>query len=456
MTLLKTPINLNELECLTETVAKKRESKRLKKLKPKSIDIDNKLRHDKAPTTTGYEESKIINLSILKEPISLESIEWGNEIIAELAKNNSITFNVKTIPRTYLCGPSRRRINAIEYQAWKQNALTLFQYTTVYPFIYGSNTFKCFICSLPILEASQLRFHTFHNHTIEELKRELNNRARDKNLKVDVSSMNCNLCLHSAPDLQTLKIHLKSVHNKDIDPEYSDNVIPFKLGGKTFDCQLCNESFLKIRLLIIHMSKHFKNFSCEVCGSVFISLNLLKRHLQTHESGSFPCDKCDKVFANAAKRSVHRRGVHMKLYPRRCPICPERFNSNYQRTKHLRIIHNQTTGLFRCETCGREYDLKSHLLIHIRSVHLQERNHECGICQARFFSKELLNRHMVIHTGEKNFKCEICGKAYARRKNLREHSRTHDVGQVGCTVCGQIFVDNTALVAHIRTSHSIL
>lgn len=375
---------------------------------------------------------KLKPMTLLKEPISLDDFQWKN---GNNELQSSVTINVKTV-QGFLCRPPRKRSKYVEFQSWKQNALIIFENTYVYPFIHAGNKYKCFICSKPFLDANLLKDHTINEHNYKEMKRELNNRVRDKNLKVDVTYLQCKICLQSLPNLQQLKTHLKD-HGKKIEPNIQDNIIPFKLGGDKFECQVCGEKYLKLRLLIIHMSKHFNNYSCEICGAVFVALNLLKRHHQTHVSGSFPCDRCDKVFSNAAKRTIHTRGVHLKQFPRRCPICPERFNSNYQRTKHLRMVHNQSTGLYRCDTCGKEYDLKYHLLLHIRSVHLQERNQECSICNSRFFSKYCLSRHMVIHTGEKNFKCEICGKAYARRKNLREHFRSHDVGL--CSVCGHSY-----------------
>lgn len=398
---------------------------------------------------TKTTDAKTGNLFLLKEPISLDDISWKNE---KHELQSSITFNVKT-EQGYLCRTTNKRNKKHKYQSWKQNAMVIFEFSYVYPFIHAGNKYKCFVCLKPFLDANLLNRH-MNEHSIKETKKELNNRVRDKNLKVDVTYLQCKICSQTLSNLQDLKEHLKVNHDKKIELSLQDNIIPFKLGGENFDCQVCGERFLKLRLLVIHMSKHFNNYSCEFCGAVFISLNLLKRHLQTHESGSFPCDKCDKVFSNAAKRTLHTRGVHLKQFPRRCPICSERFNSNYQRTKHLRIIHNQTTGLFRCDTCGREYDLKYHLLIHIRSVHLQERNQECPVCNARFFSKYCLSRHMVIHTGEKNFKCEICGKAYARRKNLREHSRSHEAGV--CSICGQSYGDQNHLVAHINNVHAIM
>lgn len=438
MTLLKVPISLENLQEKNEKDVEFTVTRKIRKIKKKK---KSKLQ---------AKHMKLSNISLLKEPISLENVEWGTDSDVK----SSISLNVTTVEGSYVRQP-RRKTDTDEYRAWKQNASTIFEYSHVYPFIHAGSKFKCFVCSKLFLDASFLKEHTANDHSIKDLKKVLTNSVRDKNLKVDVSYLQCKLCLENFPNLLSLKLHLKN-HDKKIDPDFKDNIIPFKLGGDTYDCQVCGESYLKLRLLIIHMSKHFNNYSCEICGSAFVSLNLLKRHLQIHEAGSFPCDKCDKVFSNAAKRTLHMRGVHLKQFPRRCPICPERFNSNYQRTKHLRIVHNQSTGLYRCETCSREYDLKYHLLIHIRSVHLQERNQECNVCHARFFSKYCLSRHMVIHTGEKNFRCDICGKAYARKRNLREHARSHELGLVSCSLCGRNCGDQANLLIHMNSAHGTM
>lgn len=310
----------------------------------------------------------------------------------------------------------------------RQNALTLFEFTTVYPFVYGNNKFKCFICSQPFLETALLRRHMNDTHTYAPIKRLVNNR-RENVIKVDVSEMSCKLCHLKPKDLQELKVHLKIEHDKLIEPELKDNIIPFVLEGdeEGYKCVMCESKFIKVRTLVIHMSVHFNNYSCEICGSAFMTLRLLKKHLEVHESGSFHCDRCSKIFNTSYKLSLHIRGVHLKQYPRRCPMCPERFNSNYRRTKHLQDVHNQSTRVHKCETCGRGFNLKYHLVCHTRSVHLQERNHQCKICLQRFCNKETLKRHMVIHTGEKNYKCEMCGEAFLRRKNLRDHLRVHEV-----------------------------
>nr|XP_037875576.1 ferritin isoform X24 [Bombyx mori] len=310
----------------------------------------------------------------------------------------------------------------------RQNALLIFEFSSAYPFVYGNNTFKCFVCSQPYQELSTLKLHVKDAHTFASLKRLINNR-RENILKVDIEDLECKLCNHKPRDLVELKRHLNE-HGKPVDVDIHDNLIPFKLStvNGSYKCVICDESFIKVRILVIHMSVHFNNYSCEICGSVFMTLRLLKKHLEVHETGNFPCDKCSKVFSTPYKRTVHVRGVHLKQFPRRCPFCPERFNSNYKRTIHLQDVHNQSTRVHKCETCGRGFNLKYHLICHIRSVHLQERNQQCDVCHQRFCNKESLKRHMVIHTGEKNHKCDICGMAFLRRKNLKDHLRLHEIG----------------------------
>lgn len=309
----------------------------------------------------------------------------------------------------------------------RQNVLTIFEFSTAYPFIFSNNKFKCFVCSQPYLDLMLLKLHMIE-HDFAPLKRLINNK-KDNVLKVDVSDLACKICSMTVKDLSELKTHLKGIHDKEVDIELKDNLIPFnlRLVNESYQCVVCEQNFLKIRVLVLHMSAHFSNYSCEICGSGFMTLRLVKKHLEVHETGNFPCDRCEKVFSTTHKRSLHIRGVHLKQFQRRCPLCPERFNSNYKRTIHLQDVHNQSTRVHKCKTCGRGFNLKYHLICHVRSVHLQERNQQCDVCLQRFCNKESLKRHMVIHTGEKNHKCHVCGMAFLRRKNLKDHLRLHDI-----------------------------
>ncbi|XP_069363779.1 zinc finger protein 879-like isoform X3 [Maniola hyperantus] len=441
LTLLKNPIKIEELSY-------EEENEVIQDEKSITKDIDELKRKKLTKMSSTGTDKHIIEtdrpMSFLNEPLSLDKMALGQKCNIKAC---DLQMNKGTLKK-----PKRKTID-LDHQTRKQNASTLFEFSYVYPFIHACNKYKCFVCAKVFLDTSLLREHSISDHTAKDYRNELNNRVRDKTIKVDVTLLKCKICQTVSPNLQTLKSHLKD-HDKKIDPEFKDNMIPFKLGGDDFQCQICDEKFLKLRLLVIHMSKHFNNYSCETCGAAFVSLHLLKRHLETHKTGNFPCEACDKVFSNTEKRNMHMRGVHLKKWPRTCPICPERFNSNYQRAKHLRIVHNQTSGVFKCDTCGREYDLKYRLLVHMRSVHMQERSHECGICHSKFFSKYCLSRHMATHTGKKNFKCEVCGKAYTRSSNLKEHMRSHGNGHI-CSVCCQDCGDQASLANHMSHSHGV-
>ncbi|KPJ01329.1 Zinc finger and BTB domain-containing protein 17 [Papilio xuthus] len=405
------------------------ESKKIIKIQtPKKID----------PQLNLSEESTLI---FLKEPISIDEIGNGTRL----------SFRDQTLKTVTTLNVSRRKRND-KSLIWIRNALTIFEFSYVYPFIYARNKYKCYTCSKEFVDSQILREHSLKTHNIEELRLELNKKSQDNNLKVDIFQIKCKLCQTTLKNLNDLKFHLKD-HGKDIDPSYQDNIIPFKLEGNTYNCQICGENYYLMRLLIIHMSKHFNNYSCEICGNVFVSKLLLNRHLQVHKKGSYQCEKCDKVFDNSAKRINHIRSVHLKQRVRTCPLCPERFGSYYQRNKHLRISHDQTTR-YRCETCGGQFYLKYQLFLHKRSVHMQERNEECTICQFRFFSKSSLARHMVTHS-DKSFKCDVCGKAYSRRKNLREHTKTHELVEASY-VCDRLLNNQPTLMADVNKNDDVI
>lgn len=389
------------------------------------------------------EESKVerkSKMTILKKPIPLDSLQC-------VIRDDEFPFTVKLINKKSIRNKDKL---FEEFQQWQQNALTIFEHSHVYPFIHASSKYKCLVCYKLFLEAQLLKIHLDNEHTITELKAKLSIQVKEKNLKVDITTLVCKICSTTLLNLEELKVHLKN-HGKNINLDIKDNIIPFKLNEKQFDCQICGETYPKLRLLVKHMnSNHFNNFSCEYCGSQFVSLRLLKSHLQSHEIGNFPCSKCNKVFKSAVYRSNHIRVTHLKHLLRTCPYCPERFNSNYNRTKHIRIAHKPNTELFKCETCGKAFDLKYHLRLHIRSVHLQERNFECNVCHLRFFNNYTLSRHMKTHTGDYQFKCQVCGKGYSTRFRLREHCKTH---AVVCYNCGVDCRDHDGLAAHVNKVH---
>jgi len=68
-----------------------------------------------------------------------------------------------------------------------------------------------------------------------------------------------------------------------------------------------------------------------------------------------------------------------------------------------------------------EFNNKSQLITHIRSVHLQEKPFLCTTCQTSFARKQDAIRHVETANSGKRFKCDICDKTFARKSYRDSH-----------------------------------
>lgn len=173
------------------------------------------------------------------------------------------------------------------------------------------------------------------------------------------------------------------------------------------------------------MNVHYPRFVCEQCGSGFVTAMRLKAHVFMHETGSYPCINCDKVFSSKNSMNSHYARIHLKIKTRRCPQCPEKFSNEVQRMNHLVSIHGTKLEEFKCIFCPKVFSLKGRVRMHMRATHLKEKRHACDLCDAKFFGKSELKKHMCMHTGEKKYQCSTCQKAYGRNYHLLRHMRTH-------------------------------
>lgn len=125
-----------------------------------------------------------------------------------------------------------------------------------------------------------------------------------------------------------------------------------------------------------------------------------------------------------------------------------------------------------CDTCGKEFHLKSKLNRHVR-IHTGKMPHSCNTCGTRFSHISTLNAHirlhtegkgfrygsalrvhMKSHTGEKPYLCKTCGKTFSVNSALIRHARVHTGERPYlCKICGQSYSTVSVLAKHIR-SHS--
>ncbi|XP_034838112.1 zinc finger protein 260-like isoform X11 [Maniola hyperantus] len=334
------------------------------------------------------------------------------------------------------------------------NLTSILQFSNASPFRDKTmRGFSCLYCAKHFPSIDDLRIHTAQQSEKDKINSMLDYKLSYNPIKLDITDLCCSVCDKTMRDLNELKDHLVSVHNKTIHKNIKDIILPFRLeNGQNFTCVICSVIHISFKNLYHHMSSHYRNYCCKKCGAGYITIAALRKHGKTHYQGNFPCDYCDKSYTSLTKKRNHEKGVHMMGWLRnKCPHCPEIFVSYYDRSEHLVKVHNKTPVVYPCNACNKTYKKKFELNRHIKHHHLQQRSFLCDKCNAKFFSKRGLVDHMTRHTGAENCSCDVCGKSFSRMRTLKEHMRLHeDDKRYQCEVCKKAFMQKSSLKSHVK------
>ena len=70
---------------------------------------------------------------------------------------------------------------------------------------------------------------------------------------------------------------------------------------------------------------------------------------------------------------------------------------------HVTTVHEKSK-FFKCDFCDKSYGQKSHLNVHIKTIH-QKRIFKCDLCLQEFGYGNSLKLHIdKVHKGVKNYK----------------------------------------------------
>lgn len=175
------------------------------------------------------------------------------------------------------------------------------------------------------------------------------------------------------------------------------------------------------------------------------------------------CIYCKKNLSSY-KEMVEHNKTH-----RECNLCSKTFSSFKSFRVHYKYVHldvGESIPKFVCDICGKEFQRKKNIVMHMRSYHNGERNFPCDICNKAFFARSQLVKHRALHTDERPFVCRICSKDFKSMKGLTYHEQTHEetkntdgkfniskkkiLGTYICTHCGKKSRGITALKIHER------
>ncbi|KAM4538918.1 uncharacterized protein PAE49_019908 [Odontesthes bonariensis] len=119
----------------------------------------------------------------------------------------------------------------------------------------------------------------------------------------------------------------RAVFNSHKDIEASGSEVSYENVQKPHGCSECDQKFLYISHLKIHVKCHTKKrpFLCSVCGQGFPYRSHLKIHMRTHTGEKpFGCPVCGKKYAHKASMQSHM-SVHTVENRYSCDVCDKSF-----------------------------------------------------------------------------------------------------------------------------------
>lgn len=285
----------------------------------------------------------------------------------------------------------------------RHNAEIILQCSTVYPFRTWMSNFNCVFCRLQTREPASLRIHMAIRHSNYDVQAAFYKKLGKNFLSVDITELQCKLCLMVIPTFDALTYHLKNDHQLPLNLEAQLGLLPFRLNdGSIWKCTICPNEFKDFNSLKKHTAEHFQNYVCDACGEGFITESAMIAHTKIPHENKYNCSRCIATFSTLDERNLHVKTQHTKT-PYMCVYCPDkpRFPNWELRKKHLIEVHNYSTGQdkYECTICQKTFKTRSGKFNHMARTHKMKKdselNYHCQSCPKAFTSQLFLDKHVA-------------------------------------------------------------
>uniref|UniRef100_A0A1B0DQA8 C2H2-type domain-containing protein n=2 Tax=Phlebotomus papatasi TaxID=29031 RepID=A0A1B0DQA8_PHLPP len=220
---------------------------------------------------------------------------------------------------------------------------------------------------------------------------------------------------------------------------------------KDINCPECRKVFKNETHLEKHMDFHrkLKPFMCNICGMPFSGRGSLTKHITRHKDKAVTCPHCKNVYKNSFSFKCHlkemHKGIPFNISARSlsCTICNENFKNLDNLREHVKI-HNCSSN-FECGLCGKHFKRKSNMQQHIIKTHRgvskklkhkyyvpdESYRYSCPHCYKGFNAKSNYLNHLTVHSNERPFGCDFCEAKFKTKQHMNRHKiMKHDIENV--------------------------
>lgn len=253
-------------------------------------------------------------------------------------------------------------------------------------------------------------------------------------------SVPCSICKKSI-NKYSLPVHLKTHKN-----------------SQSYQCDICLKTVNTKRSFLRHMAtihERSTQVCCEICGLQMCDSTSYRKHLVKHaENKEVQCEICNKS-VQKSQLSHHLRLHGAKMYT--CDLCKQTFNLKNHLIKHVKEVHEKSETST-CDICKKVYSNEKTLKTHLR-LHSLKDQVPCTVC-GKLMARHLIKQHTKIH-GDKSYRCVVCGKSFAQLAGLNQHQLVHGdrsikiQNTVECDICSRVLSSKISLYLHKRGVHGI-
>lgn len=288
---------------------------------------------------------------------------------------------------------------------------------------------ECKICFLRLKSAYSLRFHML--------------------IHTNKLPYQCTICKRSFRIQSTLTRHFRT-----------------HTGEKPYECQVCKRKFVCVSGLRKH-ERRYHDFAeaPRILSGAALTLHLrrVEKHSLEGKKNFFECSICQIPFLRKSSLIDHMK-QHTIERSYECKICSETFPNLYDFHTHKTKMHEnveiQTKPSFRCNVCGKVYQVNKYFIEHMKK-HMKrnkfKRRYKCSVCSGDITTLRATKIHLRVHHPElfsiisdpQQKMDAICELAKACKKEVIK--KVVEKEPIICSVCNKICKSHAHLTGHMRS-----